>query len=118
LEDGQHPGECGGGEAAEPAHEPFPINDPDLVEDDVSCLTGKSAGDTEGIGVPSRGERSDDERAEMVVEIVGGDDRAWARLADLPTARGAQIHEEYVTAVNLVDYFHSHASRSKRVDVG
>ena len=51
LEDGQRSGECGGSEATEPACEPLPIDDADLVEVNPAGYFHSHASRSKRVGV-------------------------------------------------------------------
>jgi hypothetical protein len=51
-------------------YEPTAVNSAELIEDDEPILLLEAASDTERVGVTAGGHRRDDERTQMVVQLV------------------------------------------------
>ena len=78
----------------------------------------KPALHSKGVGMAACRQRSHDERAEVGVQLVGGDDHTGPGLPSLTAAGRAQVDQEHVAAANHISYFHFHSRSSKRVGVG
>lgn len=85
-------------ECAQPLRQAFLIDHADLVHDDVAVFSGEPTRHTEWVLVGACRERGDDERLEVRVQLVRGDNQARARLPFLtPTCR-TELHEVDVAA--------------------
>ena len=72
------------------------INGSKLVQHNVTGFPTESTGDAIGIGLLPGGQGSDNGGAQMMIELVGRDHEAGARLTDLTSANRIQLDEKYL----------------------
>lgn len=87
-----------GGDPAKPFDEPRTIHGSQLIEDDESVLALKTTTEPKGIGMPTRRQRSHEERIQVSVELVRRDDKTWARLPNVPATSGLKGNQVHVAA--------------------
>jgi hypothetical protein len=70
-QDGEHRGQIGGAQDAEPFAEALAIDGPELIESDAAILASESAHRPKWIPVTACGHRRDDNGSEVVIQFVG-----------------------------------------------
>ena len=103
---------------AESSDQTLTVDCPNLVQDDVPPAPAERARDAKWVPMPARGQRGDDERPQMSIELVGRHIDTRPRLPDLAAPRRIQIDQEHLAAMNLVSGYHRHSFSSKRVGRG
>src|SRR5262245_46708703 len=114
-QDAKDRGKIGGTEDAEPLPEALAVNRAQLIESHSPFLTAKPTSRAEGIGVPTRSHRRNNDGTQMVIELIGRDDQTRPSLANLATARRIQFNEHDLAPVRNAgetSYRHSHSSSS------
>jgi hypothetical protein len=107
-----------GSHAAKTANHALPIHRPYLIEYYITGLSSKTAGNAQGIPMPFGSQRRDNESAQMLVEFVGRDNNARARLSNFASTGRIKVYENHFAASYLSLHYHFHFSTSKRVLVG
>lgn len=117
LQDIQRFRQGGGTHLPETANQTCPVNSPELVEHDVPVLLLEPAGDAERVGVAPCGHWSDQERTEVLVQLIRRDDDAGSGLSDLTTLGWIEGNEVDVTSLRC-RHSHAHSDSSNAVGVG
>lgn len=118
LQRRQHSLESCRRQATQPANDSLAINRSNLIEYKVAGPSFQSTRDPKRIRMSAGGERRDDERAQMLVQLVGGNHYARPSLANFASAGRIQIDEKNLATPNFLVRYHSHSVSSNFVRVG
>lgn len=85
-------------DSTEPPGHTLAVDGTDLVENNVPRLALKPAGNTKWVRVSARGQRCNNVRADVSVQIVRGYNEARPCFPDLASPRRIELHENNIAA--------------------
>ena len=94
------------------------IDCPNLIEHDQAGLALELAPNPKGIRFAGGGERRDDHRLQVSIQLVGRNHKARAGLFDLATTCRIQAHKMNLPPLGMTRPHHRHSSSSNRVGEG
>lgn len=84
------------------------VHCPDLIQHNLPGLTFESKRDTSRVGAAFRRHGSDDDRVDVVIHFIRGNDEAGTGLTDLTPLCGIETDEKDIEA----GHYHVHSLRS------
>ena len=85
-------------QGSEPLSQSLAVDRSKLIQGNSAILAGEPARWAKGIVMPGRGHWCDDHCPEVMIELVGRDDEAWAGFADLAAACRTELDQVDLTA--------------------